>query len=233
MKKHIITLILMLSAMAGFSFAEGTKLKLKKDDYYLDSKVVFYEFDKYQLLNDAISKNVVEPYNLFVTTKQSEWDEYNKIRNETSTAEDAAKSKNKTPKFEYKTTCEKKIEGKNFISLLFNTYTFLGGAHGEEKLYSVLFNKSENKVYSITEVSSLSLEEISKICQESLIDKIKCTENYTDERVEWIKEGTIPTEESFKNFTFNEKNKTLTIYFEQYLVAPYSEGIQTVEIKLN
>ncbi|NLC92864.1 MAG: DUF3298 domain-containing protein [Treponema sp.] len=236
--KRIFISISILLVLNTLIFAEGKKVTLRQNNYYLDSKVVFYEYKKYGELNKEIQKNIVEPFNLFVTEKKQEWDEYDKIRQETQ-AEGVTDSSVstyaslKSPKFEYKTFCDKKIEGKKYISLLYKNYTFLGGAHGDSTLYTVLFNKEENKIINIEEISNLSLQEISKLCFDELIAKIKDTEKYTPERIEWIKEGTLPVEDNFMKFTFNEKNKTLTVYFEQYTVAPYSDGIQLVEIKLN
>ena len=47
-------------------------------------------------------------------------------------------------------------------------------------------------------------------------------------RTDWIAEGTIPEASNYQTFTYD--GKKLTVYFEPYTVAPYSEGVQKVTI---
>ena len=104
----------------------------------------------------------------------------------------------------------------DIISVKVDEYMFTGGNHGETKISTFNFNTKDNKFVNIEEISGYTYEELSKISKEALSD------------VMISEEGLAPVPENFNDFTVN--GNEITIYFEQYDVSSYSEGVQTVKI---
>lgn len=122
----------------------------------------------------------------------------------------------------------------NIVSYVFYIYTFTGGAHGGTNIVTKSFNtdtlnelnlenvfeEDENYLEKISELAIKNLKE-NLISKDATPDSIKFSE-------EWIEEGASPKKENFKRFSLTKKE--IVFYFEQYQVAPYSDGIQTVKI---
>ena len=88
-----------------------------------------------------------------------------------------------------------------------------------------------DKYMSITEASGLSVKDIATQCKDYFMKRLSYGGNGTEAkkaRTDWIAEGTIPEAGNYQTFTYD--GKTLTVYFEPYTVAPYSEGVQKVTI---
>ena len=132
---------------------------------------------------------------------------------------------------EYKAVCDSIIVSDNYISMLFTAYRYEGGAHGETLLDSITYDKALKKEVSITEASGLSIKDIATQCKDYFTKRLNYGGNGAEAqkaRTDWIAEGTIPEAGNYRTFTYD--GKTLTVYFEPYTVAPYSEGVQKVTI---
>lgn len=122
----------------------------------------------------------------------------------------------------YGVTCAPVVSNDEFVSVLFTTYAYAGGANGETHLFSLTYSPRDKEFLSVTEATGLSLEALSKLCAEKLSSILPSPD------AELIKSGTAPKAENFQNFTFD--GSLLTVYFEPYEVAPHSAGVVKVEI---
>lgn len=129
---------------------------------------------------------------------------------------------------------QKSAFSKDIVSYIFYIYTFTGGAHGNTSIITKTFNTQTLNELSLDDIffeEENYLEKISKITinhlRESLIkrgatpDSIKFSE-------EWIDEGAGEKKGNYQKFTLTPRE--IIFHFEQYQVAPYSEGIQEVRI---
>lgn len=197
-------------------------VEISKDTNYLHTDIIYPLFDKETELSRMI-KNTVE----------SDWKSFSKMAEKNWT--EIASLNSELPPFEYIVKSAVSESG-NIISVFLNTYRFAGGAHGETFVKTFNYDKSSKKFLDITEASDYTYEELSNLSRTYLYNKLISKNKFeiTGEEVniltEMIDEGTLPMAGNFQNYTVN--NNKLYIYFEQYKVAPYSYGIQVVELNL-
>lgn len=187
-----------------------------------EAKIAYPQFAGFDDLNSLIKSRTLGAYNDFKSSAQ-------KTRRELESAKNA--SAEKIPPFEYAVTCDSIIVSDKYISMLFTAYRYEGGAHGETLLDSITYDKALKKEVSITEASGLSVKDIATQCKDYFMKRLSYGGNGTEAkkaRTDWIAEGTIPEAGNYQTFTYD--GKTLTVYFEPYTVAPYSEGVQKVTI---
>jgi len=122
-----------------------------------------------------------------------------------------------------------------YISLHFNIYSFTGGAHGSEQIHTFNCDAVTGKQLSITDFlgnSEALLKKISQVCAADILSQLTSQGWSGDHGIkEMIAEGTSPTPDNFKEFTFDNYN--LTIYFQRYQVAPGAAGSLTAQIPLS
>ncbi|GEM_PF-866460 len=128
---------------------------------------------------------------------------------------------------EFYVTTEKIYDGESYISVLISIYCYAGGAHGSTIYSTVTWNNTDNRQETICGISGLTLQELSAYCRDSLTQSLGGG-SLSAERLRWIQDGTEPVESNFSAFTAD--GGTVTIYFQQYQVAPYSEGIPEVTL---
>ena len=190
----------------------------EKTDVF-EAKIVYPQFAGFDDLNSLIKSRTLGAYNDFKSSAQ-------KTRRELENA-----SAKKLPPFEYAAACDSIIVSDKYISMLFTVYRYEGGAHGETQLDSITYDKALKKEVSITEASGLSIKDIATQCKDYFMKRLSYGGNSAEAkkaRTDWIAEGTIPEAGNYQTFTYD--GKTLTVYFEPYTVAPYSEGVQKVTI---
>ena len=187
-----------------------------------EAEIAYPQFAGFDDLNSLIKSRTLGAYDDFKSSAQ-------KTRKEIESAKSA--SAEKIPPFEYKAVCDSIIVSDNYISMLFTAYRYEGGAHGETLLDSITYDKALKKEVSITEASGLSVKDIATQCKDYFMKHLNYGGNEAEAqkaRTDWIAEGTIPEESNYQTFTYD--GKKLTVYFEPYTVAPYSEGVQKVTI---
>lgn len=197
-------------------------IKIVEDTDYLHTDISYPLFDKEQELSRTIKNTVESDWKSFKAVAEKDWKKISALNS-------------KLPPYEYIVQSAVSYSG-NIISVFLTTYRFSGGAHGETFIKTFNFDTKEKKLLNITEVSDYSFEELSDLSRKYIHNKLISENKFeiTGEEVniltEMIDEGTLPIAGNFQNFTV-DGNK-LFIYFEQYKVAPYSYGIQVVELDL-
>lgn len=111
------------------------------------------------------------------------------------------------------------------ISMLWNHYEYIGGAHGGIILSSqnhVLPGGEPLTLADIFPHKEKALKIISELSRKKLLAQ--------DLPADMVTMGTEPKEENFCTFVLG--NNDITFYFSPYQVAPFSEGTVTVSLSL-
>lgn len=198
-----------------------TVIQLAEKSEYLNSLIKYPKFEDYSLLNKVVKNSVENYFNSFNRYAKSDWEELNKVRAIDNIA---------TPPFDYNVSFEVS-ETKKYISVLLRTYINNGGAHGSTTLISYNFDKAENRLVNIVEATGLSYKDLSKYCNamiKSRLIKTNSLGSSEKEIEEWVNEGTFPTPDNYEIFMMYDNY--VKVFFEEYSVAPYALGEQTVDV---
>ena len=192
---------------------------------YLTTRIKYPEFAKLSDLNKKIANTVKSNLKNFKSYSKNEWNEIVSLNN---------RGNSKLPSFEYLVTYE--VSGnRNIVSVIINTYIFNGGAHGNTSLVSFNYDTKSKKYIDITQASAMSYNEISSVSRQNLYKKLisnnkkSITPSEEDSIREMINTGAFPQAGNFEIFSVSG-NKVF-VWFEPYSVAPYSYGIQKIQIK--
>lgn len=205
------------------SFSYKTVEVSEKLDY-LTTDIKYPEFEGLPELNKRIANTVNSNWKNFKSYSKSEWNEIVALNNRGSA---------KLPTFEYLVTFD--VSGNSqIISVLLNTYIFSGGAHGNTSLTALNYDTATKKFIDIQQASGMTYNEISSISRNYLYKKL--IDNNTDlppseadSMKEMINTGAFPQAGNYEIFTVD--GKKIFVYFEPYSVAPYSYGIQKIQVK--
>ncbi|MBS4178166.1 DUF3298 and DUF4163 domain-containing protein [Lederbergia citrea] len=143
---------------------------------------------------------------------------------------------NTSDQYRFTTTFDKPIITKNFVSIYFEDYQYMGGAHGMLGASTFNFDLKNERIITIHDVMkehSTNLEVISKLVAQKLItaeefDKYR-EKPVTDRYKQSVKEETMPVEINYSTFTLTEDS--ITFYKQYYSIFPNAAGIVGVEIK--
>ena len=200
-------------------------IEISEKQEYLKTEIKYPEFENLPELNKRIANTVNSNYKNFKSYSKNEWDEIVALNNRGSS---------KLAPFEYIVSFE--VTGnRNIVSVLLNTYIFSGGAHGNTNLATFNYDTQTGKFIDIIQASSMTYNEISSVCRNYLYktliddDESGMPPSEKDSMREMINTGAFPQAGNFELFTV-DGNK-LYVYFEPYSVAPYSYGIQKIQVK--
>lgn len=112
-----------------------------------------------------------------------------------------------------------------FVSILFSTYAYTGGAHGIPYVFNVNYDFIANEDVNLSDVFKGSYLEIL-----SNYSRTKLIENGFDDD-DWLSEGTSAVKpKNFSAWGFN--GKEILITFQAYQVGPYAIGMPEVLIPI-
>lgn len=217
---------------------------IKKQDRYVSFDVKYpYFFYASPGFNSKIKDFLETQVEAHSITSKEAW----KARFETQTADYQISEfpKNEEEKFYFFSDFEIIQSNSSYVSVVVHYGGFSGGAHGYENRVSFaydLVNKKEIKLSDLFMGDSEYLTNISDHARNyfktSLEEKVKeifneeddttTVQEYVSNAMLMIENGTKPIVDNFSVFSFT-KDK-ITIYFGQYQVGPYSDGMQQVEI---
>lgn len=118
------------------------------------------------------------------------------------------------------------VEGPDTVSVIMNTETYTGGAHGNLVIKTFVYSKDGNHL-SIGSFFKPGSDYLSKL---STLSRAKLAEKSSGES--WDEDGTAPLSENFGAFYIGETGK-LIIIFQPYQVGPWVAGTPSVEIDFN
>ena len=196
----------------------------EKSDYLI-TNIKYPQFKDTPELNRRIENSIISNWKSFKSYSKTEWNDIVAL-NKTGAS--------KLPSFEYLVTFE--VSGtRNIISVLINTYIFNGGAHGNTTLTAFNYDCASSKFIDIQQASGMSYNDISASVRSKLYkkliedDKTGMPPKEKDSIREMINTGAFPQAGNFEIFTVD--GAKIFVFFEPYSVAPYSYGIQKVQVK--
>lgn len=175
-------------------------VKFSESTYFLVADINYPQFidSRYEKLNNAIQKFTDSDYNEFKKLSKKYCE-------------------NGMSPYSYSLTSEIS-QSKNILSVLMKINFYSGGAHSNYKLKSFSFDMDKQKFINITDVTGLSLNELSKKCQKLVEAKVG----------ECSLEGVAPKIENFNTFMVNGND--VVVYFEPYQVACFAAGIVNITL---
>ncbi|MFA6376190.1 MAG: DUF4163 domain-containing protein [Candidatus Paceibacterota bacterium] len=115
--------------------------------------------------------------------------------------------------------------GPRVASFMLDIYYFSGGAHGQDQIFAFNYDLQNQKEILMGDFlgGQANLEKLAKMAQERVTGQLESDGlPVNDSLKQMVQDGTQAKPENYRNFTFG--NGKLSIYFEQYQVAPGSEG---------
>lgn len=240
MKKLFYTALIFVLITVTFTSCLTTKIDSNKESRsyktinfteeadFLRTEITYPSFEAYPDLSKMIKNTIFSNWENFKSYSDKEWNDLNEINSKNG--------KSSLPPFEYLVQTEVYNSSSKYISILINTYIFNGGAHGNTNLISYNYNIDTSKYDKITTVTGMDYNQLSDIVRKKLYDKLitnnpnLTTPAQESDLREMINTGAFPQAGNFQIFTVGKQS--VTVYFEPYSVAPYSYGIQKVELKI-
>ncbi len=133
--------------------------------------------------------------------------------------EEAAKKANEAP-YELTSSFAGTYMDDEVVSTRLSVSRFTGGAHPGTMIYGLNYARATGKEIGLKSVLALigaTLQQVSDNSKQALKEKLGDS---------FIAKGAAPTEENYWMYSINEKG--VTFIFNEYQVAPYSEGPQRV-----
>jgi hypothetical protein len=212
----------------------------KKDDYLTFD--VKYPVFKY--VDDQFNQKIVNLLEIEIENQKKYAEENWLIRYETQLPGDGiskiTKDNDKWPFYSDFTIVQ---SNESFISFVLTYGGFTGGAHGYENKISFNYDLKNNKEIKLKDIFSDKFDYLKYLSDESRKELKKqfavlseedkansspeAVQEYIDNMISMIEEGTLQEEDNFDIFTFTQ-NK-IKIYFAQYQVGPYVIGMPEVE----
>ena len=223
MKKITYILLAFVMAMA-FTSCQTTKkstkyqLKtLKENKDYTSTTIEYPEFYDYPEINKAIGSFITSNYD----TMKKEFAENNKWWLEEGDLDFVQGIHN-----EYYVDCPEMMITDYNISLIISEYVYLcGAAHGSTTYTSFNYDIASQSFKDITDIPWVDLEKLSAYCISSIKKLYYDDPDYEDD---WIDDGAGPDIKNYSTFIYD--GNQLTIYFQEYQVAPYASGIPEVSL---
>lgn len=191
---------------------------------WLEADITYPAFEGYDKLNKAVSDYIEADYRDFKVLNQESYKAllaYHK----------SLDLEAETARFSYDVSPRLAEEAKRYISVVLLLWSYTGGAHGGTKLKSFLYDKETETLISSPAALGFSYAYLSEQCRAVLEAKLgRQNESAAEkaDRKQWIELGTAPDEHNYAVFSYD--GSTLTVYFGEYQVAPYSEGIIEVPV---
>lgn len=115
-----------------------------------------------------------------------------------------------------------------YVRADFSNYNYLGGAHGQSNYTTYMIDKSNQSVVYLEQICS-NISELEKRAEKYFRKNFDLQEkDKLEEHAFWFKDNKFHLN---RNFSFSKD--TISFFFNQYEVAPYSTGIFRVDIPLS
>ncbi len=213
----------MFPAVSGFPTASASSessvkvemAKIEKVDGSCSIKIIYPVFSGFasaQKINDTLNNSNLDSIG-FIRREQAFLDEY--IKNMPPREQNFPLAVVDS-KFDYNTSGD-------ILSLVTNTYYYIGGAHGSTTLESYTVNTKTGEIYTFN-----SLFNPNSNYKKVILDKIK--KSIDKEKDMYFEEAKTTVDETKSNYTFYIDGDRLVIYFGLYELKPYAGGIATFNI---
>ncbi len=112
----------------------------------------------------------------------------------------------------------------DIISYIFYLTIYTGGAHPNNLVYTVNYDRRSNKIITINDLIK-NKKILNSVCIESR-EQLKTLINNDKNSIDMMLAGTTQNKSNFENFSFGETG--ITIYFQPYQIAPSTSGIYKI-----
>lgn len=122
----------------------------------------------------------------------------------------------------------------DYESFMIDVYYFSGGAHGIDQILAFNYDLKNKKEITIVDFlgSADNLAKLAQMAQSQVAAQVQSSGlQLNDSLKQMIADGTAATAGNYRNFTFGYGK--LTVYFEQYQVAPGSAGTIKIDFYKN
>jgi len=218
-----------LSKLVDLSLVE--ERKYNEPDTYSTFEVTYPQFkNTTPEFNDKIKNDVLEA---IANQKKESADNWKARFNTKLPGENLLQFPTEAQKFDLIVNWEPVQLNDKFISIVLNFGGYTGGAHGYENTISYnydVLNKKEVVLGDLFPSDLNYLKTLSDFSRKELEIQFQDDENYSTIMTAddpWLQEGTMPTGDNFKTFTFTPS--VITIYFAQYQVGPRPVGAPKVD----
>lgn len=190
------------------------------------------EYPQFQIRGvDALNKKISDLIdNKIASFKKDSQDNWN-ARRATATPDNPVPENPEQP-FDFIATWTPTQINDQYLSFYINIYNFTGGAHGAGEIDTFNYdikNKKEITIMDFLGNSQDSLQNLSVLAAQNVgYDLQSKGMPMNDFLNQMIADGTAPKIDNYSNFNFN--HNSLTIYFQQYQVAPGSAGQITITL---
>ena len=184
---------------------------------YLTTTIYYPVIGDYKDLNTKIEELVKENWTVFKDWAKVNWD-------------------GESSPYEYTSRTDVRTRN-NIISVKISNKEKLSKDNYNATVTTLCFNKDKKKFLSISDVNPYSVEELSKLCKESLINsyvnakRFHFSDEVKTDFINKIEEVTSPSIENFENFDL--EGDDLCIYFNGILpINPYDDVAKaTIHLK--
>jgi hypothetical protein len=207
-------------------------------DKYTTFKIIYPQFKN---ASPEFNKKIEE----FITTginqqKKDAADNWQARYDTQTKGENIPQFPKEVDKFYFNASWKPVQQNDKFISFTLTISAFVGGAHGYETITAFNYDVVNKKEVTLAELfpqdasflktlSDFSRKDLTAQFRKRLEVKTKEDEkNFQSGVMPMLVDGTTPTLENFNVFTFTDE--IVTIYFNQYQVAPYAMGGSSVVI---
>ena len=203
-------------------------ISISQTDSFYNIQVEYPQFEEVDAaFNKEISDLILGEIDSFKKEAKDNWNARN------ATLETPAA--NPPSPFDFIASWEPTQINKEYISFSVNIYYFVGGAHGVTEVDAFNYDVKKKADITINDFlgnSQQALQKLSQIAAQQVTSQIQSSGVPIDDILtQMIQQGTQPTMDNYRNFNFNYDS--LTIYFQQYQVAPGYLGPLTVILYKN
>jgi len=241
MKKHCfitaaVILVLVAAAVWFFEYREapaeeGVSMSVRsisENDGFYNVQAGYPQFsDVLPSFNDKISSLITERIAMFKESARENWD----ARIATALPGEIVPEIPEAP-FDFIAEWKPVQLNEEYLSFVMDIYYYSGGAHGTSETHAFNYDIIEGKEITIEDFlgnSQQAFENLSQISAEQVAYQLQSAGLEMDDFVtQMIEQGTEPSVENYSSFNFN--HNSLTIYFQQYQVAPGADGLITITI---
>lgn len=121
----------------------------------------------------------------------------------------------------------KEYDSVKYLSYVFFTEIFTGGAHPSHDIWTINYDKDKNKIINIGDLIKEDNNILNKL---SMISRKRLVYNKRIVDTNMLNSGTIPNKNNFSNFILTDND--IIIYFKEYQIAPYSSSYFELNISL-
>jgi hypothetical protein len=204
---------------------------ISQTDNFYNIQVEYPQFrDIAAAFNDQVSAFITGEIDTFKKNTKDNWD-----ARIATTPPGQTVPENPAAPFDFIANWKPVQLNKEYLSFVINIYYFSGGAHGLNEVYAFNYDIVQKKELTINDFlgnSPQALQELSQIAAQQVTSQLQSSGVQIDDVLtQIVQQGTKPTLDNYHNFNFNYNS--LTIYFQQYQVAPGYVGPVTITIFKN